>query len=146
VADDTDPTADEVMRDLHRRDLSARAFGIEFVETEADHVSVRMTVTEEMCNGFIIGHGGMTFLLADSAMAFLTNGANDSALATTATIHWLKPTYPGDVLTATGTTRWQQGRHGIHDVVVTNQHGDEVAHFQGRTQRTGRPVMESSSD
>ncbi|MEK9938865.1 MAG: hypothetical protein VW552_09035, partial [Ilumatobacter sp.] len=65
---------------------------------------------------------------------------------TTATIHWLKPTYPGDVLTATGTTRWQQGRVGIHDVVVTNQHGDEVAHFQGRTQRTGRPVMESSSD
>ena len=84
MADDTDPTADEVMRDLHRRDLSAQAFGIEFVETEADHVSVRMTVTEEMCNGFIIGHGGMTFLLADSAMAFLTNGANDSALATTA--------------------------------------------------------------
>ena len=60
------------MRDLHRRDLSAAEFGIEFVETEADRVSVRMTITEEMCNGFIIGHGGMTFLLADSAMAFLS--------------------------------------------------------------------------
>jgi acyl-CoA thioesterase len=146
VEGDQQPSAGEVMRDLHRRDLSAAEFGIEFIETEADRVSVRMTVTEEMCNGFIIGHGGMTFLLADSAMAFLSNGANDSALATTATIHWLKPTYPGDVLTATGTTRWQQGRIGIHDVVVTNQNGDEVAHFQGRTQRTGRPVMETPSD
>ena len=83
------PSAGEVMRDLHRRDLSAVEFGIEFIETEADRVSVRMTVTEEMCNGFIIGHGGMTFMLADSAMAFLSNGSNDSALATTATIHWL---------------------------------------------------------
>ena len=55
---DQQPSADEVMRDLHRRDLSAEAFGIEFVETGADRVSVRMTVTEEMCNGFIIGHGG----------------------------------------------------------------------------------------
>lgn len=133
------------MRDLHRRDLSAAEFGIELIEAEADRVSVRMTVTKEMCSGFSIGHGGMTFLLADSAMAFLSNGSNDSALATTASIHWLKPTHPGDALTATGTTRWQQGRIGIHDVVVTNQNGDEVAHFQGRTQRTGRPVMKDST-
>jgi len=143
VDGDQQRSAGEVMRDLHRRDLSAAEFGIEFIETEADRVSVSMTITEAMCNGFDIGHGGMTFLLADSAMAFLSNAANDSALATTATIHWLKPTYPGDVLTATGTTRWQEGRIGIHDVVVTNQNGDEVAHFQGRTQRTGRAVMET---
>ena len=32
MADDTEPTAEEVMRDLHRRDLSALAFGIEFVD------------------------------------------------------------------------------------------------------------------
>ena len=27
--------------------------------------------------------------------------------------------------------------------VVTNQNGEEVAHFQGRTQRTGRAVMQT---
>ena len=40
-----------------------------------------MTVREDMVNGHAIGHGGLTFTLADSAFAFACNSYNRSTVA-----------------------------------------------------------------
>jgi acyl-CoA thioesterase len=45
----------------------------------------------------------MTFLLADSAMAFASNASGEVALASSAEIDWLAPVHIGTVLTATAT-------------------------------------------
>jgi acyl-CoA thioesterase len=89
-----------------------------------------------MCNGFGILHGGMTFLLADSAMAFASNAEDGVALASSAEIDWLAPVSAGDVLTATAERRWAGGRSALWDVSVTNAAGEVVAIMRGRTRRT----------
>ena len=61
---------ERIARELHERDPSAQMFGIELVSADLDAATVRMTVRPDMCNGFGMLHGGMTFLLADTAMAF----------------------------------------------------------------------------
>jgi acyl-CoA thioesterase len=48
-------------------------------------------------------------------------------------IEFLKPGKLGDVLTCEGVERVLQGRHGIYDMKVTNQQGEVVAMFRGKS-------------
>lgn len=125
----------EAAQALYDNDPSAKEFGIELIEASATGATVRMTVTEAMCNGFAIGHGGITFLLADSAMAFASNAGGGTALASSASIDWLAAVNPGDVLTAAAVEANTTGRSSVWDIKVANQHGDPVAIVRGRTRK-----------
>lgn len=132
---------------MHSMDASADLLGIELVEAGPHRAVARMTVRADMCNGFRILHGGMSFLLADSAMAFASNADNEMALASSAEIDWLAPVEIGQVLTATADQRWSSGRSTLWDVVVTaspdaESEGVVVALMRGRTRRVGRPVVD----
>ena len=120
---------------LYAEDRSAPAFGIELLAADTDGATVRMAITPEMCNGFAIMHGGMAFLLADSAMAFASNSQPVPALATSAEIDWLAPCRAGDVLTATARRSWSSNRTALWDIDVTTQDGKRVATFRGRTRQ-----------
>lgn len=131
----------DVARSLYAQDRSADAFGIELIDAGPDGATVRMTVRPDMCNGFEIIHGGMTFLLADSAMAFASNSENDMALATSANLDWFAPARPGDVLTAVATRAGGGRKSVVWDVRVTNQDDEHIAQFRGRTRRIGQPII-----
>jgi len=135
-------TSSDVARALYERDPSARAFGIELVSADLDGSVVRMTVTEEMCNGYAMVHGGMTFLLADTAMAFASCTSNETALATSAQVDWLAPARVGQVLTATATRAWSGGKSTIWDITVGTDDGTTIALFRGRTRKVGTPVID----
>lgn len=134
----------DVVHALHRRDPSATAFGIELHEVD-DHrarVSVEMTVEPWMCNGLGTCHGGVLFTLADSAMAFASNGGGEVAFAVAASVDLLAPAVAGDRLRAVAEERWSGGRTGIHDVTVERDDGTLIALFRGRVRRTGATVLE----
>lgn len=124
---------------LRGKDSSADAFGIEVLAADDDGASVTMTVTDEMCNGLGIAHGGMLFLLADSAMAYASNQV-DPAVATTAEIDWLAPASSGQILVATATRRWNGRRSALWDVDITDDGGTRLALFRGRTRQIGTPA------
>jgi acyl-CoA thioesterase len=126
---------------LFERDACSQALGVEIVSVSSGGCVARMPVRTDMCNGFAIGHGGITFLLADTAMAFASNADNEVALASSAEIDWLAPVDDGDVLTATAERRWSNGRSTVWDVTVTNAAGAMVAMMRGRTRTVGRPVL-----
>ena len=48
-------------------------------------------------------------------------------------IEFLKPAHLDDVLTCEGVEQVLQGRHGIYDMKVTNQRGEVVAMFRGKS-------------
>ena len=127
---------------LYARDACSQALGIEIVAVGEGSCVTRMPVHTEMCNGFGIAHGGMTFLLADTAMAFASNADNEVALASSAEIDWLAPVQEGDVLTATAERRWSNGRSTVWDITITNRAGESVAIVRGRTRKVGRPVID----
>ena len=95
-----------------------------------------------MCNGFGILHGGVTFLLADSAMAFASNAGNVISLAASAAIDWLAPVAAGDVLTAVASQRWTNDRSTMWDITVSNAVGDVVALLRGTTRKVGPAIIE----
>ena len=71
--------------------------------------------------------------MADSTFAFACNSHNHNAVAAACSIEFLKPAHLGDVLHTEGVEQVLSGRHGIYDVKVTNQRGETVALFRGKS-------------
>ncbi len=112
---------------------SKDTMGMELLACQPGRAVIRMTVRELHLNGHQICHGGFIFTLADSTFAFACNRYNRNAVAAGASIEFLKPTHLGDVLTCEGVEQVMSGRHGVYDMTVTNQRGEVVALFRGKS-------------
>ena len=117
---------------------------MELLSCEPGRATMRMTVREQMLNGHDICHGGLIFTLADSTFAFACNSRNKATVAAGCSIEFLRPGRLGDVLTCEGVEQVLQGRHGIYDMKVSNQRGETVAMFRGKsTQIQGNVIKEA---
>ena len=117
-------------------DRASRTLGMSIDTVGPGTATLRMTVRDDMVNGHDIGHGGLTFTLADSAFAFACNTYNRRTVAAGAEIRFRAPTRAGDVLVATAVERERAGRDGTYDVTVTA--GETlVATFVGRSREVG---------
>ena len=115
-------------------DRASREFmQMELLSCEPGRAVMRMTVRESMLNGHAICHGGLIFTLADSTFAFACNSHNKVAVAAGCSIEFLRPGQLGDVLTCEGSEQVLQGRHGVYDMKVTNQRGEVIAMFRGKS-------------
>jgi acyl-CoA thioesterase len=136
-------TPDEIARAsaeaMWAGDRASQALGMSLAEVGPGRATLRMTVREDMVNGHDIGHGGLTFALADSAFAFACNSYNRRTVAAGADIRFRAPTRCGDTLVASAVERSREGRDGVYDVTVTV---DEtvVATFVGHAREIGGPL------
>ncbi len=113
-------------------DRASQALGMRLVEVAPGRAVLEMPVRDDMVNGHAIGHGGLTFTLADSAFAFACNSYNRRTVAQECEIRFLSPTRLGDLLVAEAVQRSREGRDGVYDVTV--RCGDTVvAEFVGRS-------------
>ena len=133
------------LRPMMRRDRASSALGMRVLVDEPGRAVVSMVVRDDMLNGFGITHGGLVFALADTAFAIVCNEDEQVTVAAGADITFLKSTHAGQELTATGARRARNGRTGLYDVTVTDETGDVVAEFRGRSITTNRPFPEESA-
>lgn len=137
--------AAQVGERMFEADRATREFmGMELVSCEPGRAVLRMTVREAMLNGHDICHGGMIFTLADSTFAYACNSRNHATVASGCSIEFLRPAHAGDVLTCEGREQALQGRHGVYDMQVTNQHGQVVALFRGKSTQIKGHVIEEA--
>lgn len=128
--------AEAIVRLMVARDEFSRWLGITVVETAPRRSVCRMTVRTEMTNGFGVCHGGVTYALADSALAFACNTHGRVTMAIENSIGYPAVVSVGDVLTATAVEETATNRLGFYSVKVTNQGGTVVATFRGTVFRT----------
>jgi len=112
---------------------SKDTMGMELLACEPGRAVMRMVVKPLHLNGHQICHGGFIFTLADSTFAFACNSHNRNAVAAGCSIEFLRPTHVGDVLTCEGVEQTLSGRHGVYDMKVSNQRGEVVALFRGKS-------------
>ena len=123
-------------------DSASREFmQMELLSCQPGRAVMRMAVREPMLNGHKICHGGLIFTLADSTFAFACNSYNKVAVAAGCSIEFLKPAQLGDVLTCEGVEQTLQGRHGIYDMKVSNQRGEVIAMFRGKSAQIAGSVI-----
>ncbi len=106
---------------------------MEILVAEPGRAVLRMEVRPMHLNGHQICHGGFIFTLADSTFAFACNSYNHVTVAAGCSIEFLKSARLGDVLTCEGVEQTRAGRHGIYDMRVTNQQGETIALFRGKS-------------
>ncbi len=141
-----DALAREVGASMFAADRASREFmQMELLSCEPGRAVMRMTVREPMLNGHEICHGGLIFTLADSTFAFACNSYNKVAVAAGCSIEFLRPAHLGDVLTCEGVEQTLQGRHGIYDMRVSNQRGEVVAMFRGKSAQIAGTVIPEGS-
>jgi acyl-CoA thioesterase len=139
-------TAERSARTLYAQDRASQSLGMRITRVAAGEAELTMQVLTDMTNGHDICHGGLVFALADSAFAFACNSYGDSTVAAAASIDFLAPVRAGDTLTANARELWRGGRSGLYEIIVTNQRGEPVALFRGRSQRVaGRVVPEDAT-
>ncbi|MDQ2093141.1 hydroxyphenylacetyl-CoA thioesterase PaaI [Rhodalgimonas zhirmunskyi] len=112
-------------------DQASQWAGMEITHVDEGTATLELTVAPHQCNGHGMCHGGVTFMLADSAFAFACNSRNQATVAQHCMVSYLAPGRAGDRLIATAHEVSLTGRSGIYDITVTNQDGTKLAEFRG---------------
>ncbi len=136
-----DKLAAAVVDHLMREDRFSNWLGIQVTEIREGYSRIRMTIREEMVNGFGIVHGGVTFSLADSAFAFACNNRNVLSVALDTSINFIKPVHLGDVLTAEAKELHNGQSTGLYQIEIRNQKDHVVAVFKGLCYRTDKKLI-----
>lgn len=123
--------AENIVAHMMNHDAYSQWLGIKVKSVSPGKSILEMTVRKEMTNGFGIAHGGITYSLSDSALAFASNGYGPMAVSIETSISHTKPVKTDDVLTATAIEKSRSKRIGIYEVEVTNQNQVVVALFKG---------------
>ena len=130
--------ATKIVDHMYNNDPFSKWLGIERVEDGVGTSLLRMTVTKDMLNGFGIAHGGITYSLADSALAFASNSYGDQCVSIETSISHTKAVKEGDVLTAIAKEANRTNKIAIYEISVFNQDNETVAIFKGNVYNTGK--------
>jgi acyl-CoA thioesterase len=141
VSADAQRTAERATAALFADDRASQALGMRITGVRPGWARVVMLVRADMVNGHGLCHGGLVFALGDSAFAFACNSHNDSTVAAAATIDFLAVAREGDELIAEASELWRTRRNGLYEIVVTNQRGERIALFRGRSYRIDGQVV-----
>ena len=97
-----------------------------------------MSVREEMLNGFQIVHGGISYALADTALAFASNAHGKKCISMETSISHTERALAGDILTATTEELSKTEKTGLYLITISNQNDNEIAYFKGTVYRTSK--------
>jgi acyl-CoA thioesterase len=135
-------TADHVREGMLANDRASKAMGMRIDAVKPGEAVLVMTVRDDMLNGHDICHGGLIATLADSAFAFACNSYDELTVASGFAIELMAPARLGDLLTAHCHEVSRAGRTGVYDTEVSNQRGERIAVFRGRSYTIkGKPAV-----
>ncbi len=123
---------------MYNNDPFSLWLGIERLQDGPGISVLKLKVRKEMLNGFAIAHGGITYSLADSALAFASNSYGRKCVSVETSISHVLPVHEDDELTTDVKEISLSHKIGIYHISVKNQHQVDVAHFKGSVYRTDK--------
>jgi acyl-CoA thioesterase len=124
-------TPKEIVDHMMNDDSFSKWIGVKIDTIDNGICVLRATIKEEMLNGFRIAHGGITYSLADSALAFASNSRGVQCVSIETSISHVKKVFQGDVLIARASEVHRGKTTGIYNVEIVNQNNLLVALFKG---------------
>ncbi|MFP4369640.1 MAG: hotdog fold thioesterase [Candidatus Kapaibacterium sp.] len=127
---------------MYSIDYFSQWLGIEREIIEPGRAVLKLKVKKEMLNGFGILHGGVTYSLADTALAFAANTYGKLSVPISTTMNYPARAELGDTLTAEAKELNLTNKTALYDVTVKNQDGTVVGIFRGTVYRTSKNILE----
>lgn len=121
----------EIVAIMMEKDAFSQWLEVSIDSIDLGKCTLSCTIKSDMLNGFEITHGGISYSLADSALAFAANSYGYKCVSIETSISHTRPTKMGDRLTAICQEINRGKRVGIYEVSVFNQELKMVAYFKG---------------
>lgn len=123
--------AKSIVQKMMEKDAFSQWMNIEVVDIKPGYSILKTTVVPEMVNGFLIAHGGISYSLADSALAFAANAHGKQCVSIETSTSHTRPAKIGDILVATCKELNRGKTIGVYQVTVCNQDQKTIALFKG---------------
>ncbi len=127
-----------IVNKMYDKDAFSKWLGITIVDIQKGYCKLSIDISKNMLNGFGIAHGGITYSLADSALAFAANTYGKQCLSIETSISHFVSCEEGDVLTAVTRELSKTDKIAIYLITIFNQSDKEVAIFKGTIYRTSK--------
>tara|TARA_B100000902_G_C27303803_1_gene914280 strand:- start:750 stop:1160 length:411 start_codon:yes stop_codon:yes gene_type:complete len=121
----------EIVDKMMNNDAFSKWLGIEILELKKGYCKLQMKVLKNMTNGFNIAHGGISYSLADSALAFASNSHGKMALSIETSISHTQKVNLNDILTAETEELNLNSKTGLYNIKILNQKLEAIAFFKG---------------
>ncbi len=127
----------EIVNQMMDKDYFSQWLGITVLEVGEGACKLQMTVRKEMLNGFGIAHGGITYSLADSALAFASNSHGQKSVSVETSISHTQSLKEGDTIIAEAKEEHCSNKIAVYSIKVSRE-GETVALFKGTVYRTSK--------
>ncbi len=130
-------TPKEIVYKMYQNDPFSKWLGIEIEAITKGSCKLSMTIRKEMLNGFGIAHGGITYSLADSTLAFAANTHGKQSVSVDTSINHVEKLKEGDKIVATAKEESLKNKFAVYKIEI--KRGDTiVALFKGTVYRTNK--------
>jgi acyl-CoA thioesterase len=118
------------MDSLALKDKFAKHLGAQIVKVSKGYAKTSLVIQQDFLNGLDFAHGGVIFSLVDYAFALASNTKEESGLAISANINFIKAAVLKEEIFAEVKEVSRSRKLGTYQGVVTNQNSDILAQFQ----------------
>ncbi|MDP3556786.1 MAG: hotdog fold thioesterase [Bacteroidota bacterium] len=132
--------ANEIVNTMMAKDYFSQWLGITILEQKEGACKLSLIVRKEMLNGFGIAHGGITYSLADSALAFASNSKGKKSVSIETSISHIISLKENDELIADAFCETETEKLGHYKVnlFLKNDPKKIVAIFKGMVYKTSK--------
>ena len=111
-------------------DIEGEIRRVTYSSEETGYTVARMKVKEDHKNLHSTTHGGAIFSLLDVAFGSAANSYGIITVALNVEVNYIRPSSPGDILTATATEVSRGKTIGTYNIIIKNQKDKIVASSQ----------------
>jgi acyl-CoA thioesterase len=130
-------TPKEIVHKMFDNDPFSKWLGINVDNIAEGTCQLSMTIRQDMLNGFGIAHGGITYSLADSALAFAANTHGRQSVSVDTSINHIEALKEDDKIIAVATEESLKNRFGFYKIEIKRD-DTIVALFKGTVYRTNK--------
>src|SRR5215204_457663 len=130
----------EIVDKMMSRDYFSQWLGINVLDINEGTCRLSLVVKKEMLNGFGIAHGGITYSLADSALAFASNSKGRKSVSIETSISHIISLKENDEIIAQAFCETETEKLGHYkiNVFLKNDPSKIVALFKGIVYKTSK--------
>ena len=127
----------EIVNKMFQNDFFSQWLGITVESIAKGTCILSMTIRKEMLNGFAIAHGGITYSLADSALAFASNSHGRQSVSIDTSINHFETLKEGDKILAVAKQEALKNKFGFYTIEIKKEN-TVVALFKGTVFRSDK--------
>jgi acyl-CoA thioesterase len=124
-----------IVAQMLQNDNFSKWLGIKVIKVSVGYCKLKCKVKKEVLNGFGIAHGGFTYSIADSALAFASNSNGIKSLSIETSISHLKKIKENDLIIVEAKLMHENSKFGYYEAKLTYKK-EIIALFKGTVFKT----------